>query len=236
MSGVPRLTAIESRSTSVVVADQLRERIIDGSFRPAAQINEAQVAAQLNVSRGPVREALQRLVQEGLLISRPNRGVFVRELTATDVAEIYAAREIIECAAAGILVASPPKVRARAVATLDAIADRIPAALATGDMLQVARVDVEFHTQMVYSAGNSRLHRAYQTLATETLMCMANTDEAYPSAASIMEEHRRLAWLIDAGDAERVYEELHRHLSTADTFLSAAVEDHQHRPRSGKSR
>ena len=82
MRGVLSLSAIDSRPTAVVIADQLRERIIDGSFGPGDQINEAQVANQLNVSRGPVREALKRLVQEGLLIGHPNRGVFVRESSA----------------------------------------------------------------------------------------------------------------------------------------------------------
>ncbi|MEE3703957.1 GntR family transcriptional regulator, partial [Pasteurella multocida] len=98
MNGVASITVINSRPTAALIADKLREGIIDGAFSPGDQINEAQVAAQLQVSRGPVREALHRLVQEGLLRSRPNRGVFVQDLTRQDVAEIYASREVIECA------------------------------------------------------------------------------------------------------------------------------------------
>ncbi len=63
MSGVQALSALEHRPTAVIISDQLRERIIDGAFKPGDQINEAQVASQLRVSRGPVREALHRLVQ-----------------------------------------------------------------------------------------------------------------------------------------------------------------------------
>lgn len=221
-----RLTAIETRPTSMVIADQLREHIIDGSFRPGAQVNEAQVAAQLDVSRGPVREAMQRLVQEGLLVSRRNRGVFVRELTAQDVAEIYDARAVIECAAAATLVAAPRDARATAVRNLDAIVDQMPAAVAARDWRQVARYDVEFHTRMVQEAGNTRLHRAYLTLATESLMCMANTEEAYPDPGTIVEDHRRIAWQIDAGEGDKVVDELRRHLSTADDYLSGAVNMH----------
>lgn len=121
MRGVLSLSAIDSRPTAVVIADQLRERIIDGSFGPGDQINEAQVANQLNVSRGPVREALQRLVQEGLLIGRPNRGVFVRELTLRDIAEVYEAREVIECAAAENIVARSQADREELVARLEEI-------------------------------------------------------------------------------------------------------------------
>lgn len=223
MKEAVQLTAIETRPTSMVIADQLRERIIDGSFRPGAQVNEAQVAAQLDVSRGPVREAMQRLVQEGLLVSRRNRGVFVRELTPEDVAEIYATREVIERAAAATLVAAPIEVRTNAVRTLDAIVDRLPAAVAARDWGDVARHDVAFHTRMVAEAGNARLLRAYLTLATESLMCMANTDAAYPDPSTIVEDHRRIAWLIGTGDAEKVFAELHKHLTTADSHLSTAV-------------
>lgn len=226
MSAVPQLNAIENRPTSMMIADQIRERIVDGSFRPGSQINEAQVAVQLNVSRGPVREAMQRLVQEGLLVGHRNRGVFVRELTAEDVAEIYSAREVIECAAAAKIIAMPHDERSRAVAALDAVVDRMPAAIAAGEWLRVARTDVDFHTQLVLSAGNARLHRAYATLATESLMCMANIEQAYPDTTVIVEEHRRIAWVIDAGDPDRAFDALHRHLSTADTYLSNAVQSH----------
>ncbi|MEO6492457.1 MAG: GntR family transcriptional regulator, partial [Ilumatobacteraceae bacterium] len=88
----------------MVIADQIRDRIIDGSYTPGEQINEANVAAELGISRGPVREALQRLNQEGLLISYRNRGVFVVELSVDDVAEIYEARAAIEVGAAWTLV------------------------------------------------------------------------------------------------------------------------------------
>src|SRR5687767_6452260 len=111
MNGAATMTVINSRPTAVIIADKLREGIIDGVFSPGDQINEAQVAAQLAVSRGPVREALHRLVQEGLLLSRPNRGVFVQELTVRDVAEIYESREVIECAAAEILTKLSPEQR-----------------------------------------------------------------------------------------------------------------------------
>lgn len=104
MSGIESLSAINNRSTPVVIADQLRESIIDGAFSPGEQINVPLLAAQLNVSRGPVREALHRLVQEGLLVAKPNRGVFIEEMTLKDVAEVYEAREAIERAAAEIIV------------------------------------------------------------------------------------------------------------------------------------
>lgn len=229
MNGIVRLSAIESRSTSVVIAKQLTDRIVDGSFRPGEQINEAQVASQLSVSRGPVREALQRLVQEGLLISKPNRGVFVRELTGTDVAEIYAAREVIECAAAEVIVARSSADRSKTGAELEAIVDRMVPLIAAENWPEVSRLDLAFHTRLVEASGNTRLHRAYLTLATETLICMSNLEEAYPysDAASIAEGHRHIATLIATGDLQEIRETLHQHLSAADVYLSTAVDAQQ---------
>jgi DNA-binding GntR family transcriptional regulator len=226
VSGIDRLSAIQSRSTSVVIAEQLTDRIIDGSFRPGEQINEAQVATQLNVSRGPVREALQRLVQSGLLISKRNRGVFVRELTADDVAEIYAAREVLECAAAEVIVARSSEERSNIAAELEAIVDGMIPLIAAQDWPQVSRLDLAFHSRIVEASGNTRLRRAYLTLATETLICMSNLEEAYPYSdpASIAEEHRRIAVLLAEGDMRDVREALHQHLSAADDYLSTAVD------------
>ncbi len=129
--------------------------------------------AQLSVSRGPVREALHRLVQEGLLLSRPNRGVFVQELTMRDVAEIYQAREVIESAAAEIVARRSVAERAPSRPTLEAIVDRMQDGVrrpTTG--LGSAALDLEFHTALVGEAGNRRLVRAYATLATEALICL----------------------------------------------------------------
>lgn len=91
---------LEGRPTAQLIADHLRERIVRGVFRPGQQINESVVAVQLQTSRGPLGEAPQRLCQEGHLVSRRNRGVFVLELSTEDVKEIYFAREVIETAAA----------------------------------------------------------------------------------------------------------------------------------------
>src|SRR5919112_4285185 len=104
MAAPEGLFALEGRPTAQLIADQLREQIVQGIFRPGEQINESVLAGQLHSSRGPVREALQRLAQEGLLVSHRNRGVFVLELTVDDIREIYAVREAVESTAAEALL------------------------------------------------------------------------------------------------------------------------------------
>ena len=109
MAAPEGLFALEGRTTAQMIADQLREQIIQGAIRPGQQINESLLARQLNMSRGPLREALQRLCQEGILISRRNYGVFVLEVKTHDLREIYEVRESVESAAASRLLDGSPQ-------------------------------------------------------------------------------------------------------------------------------
>lgn len=213
MHGAQALSAINSRPTAVVIADQLRQGIINRAFAPGDQINEAQVAAQLNVSRGPVREALHRLAQEGLLVGKPNRGVFVRDVTERDIEEIYEAREVIESAAAGVITALDKAERRRVADALAAVTERMQAAVDAGDWDQLRRIDLDFHTSLVAEGRNSRLDRAYATLATEALISMAQSEIAYPRPERVVADHLAIAELLRAGDVQAVRRSLHRHLS-----------------------
>ena len=94
------LQPLSQQSTPELIADQLRVKILDGTFPPHHQLAEVELAKQLQVSRGPVREAMQRLIQEGLVRSERNRGVFVIEMDADDARDVYVARGAVEKAAA----------------------------------------------------------------------------------------------------------------------------------------
>ncbi|NYF12457.1 DNA-binding GntR family transcriptional regulator [Pseudoclavibacter sp. JAI123] len=208
-------TGLQSQPTSAIIAEHLRERVVDGSYAPGAQMNEARLAGDFQVSRGPVREALQRLVQEGLLESRRNRGVFVRELTDDDAAEIFAAREVLECAAAAVIAAKPAGERARIAAALFSIAAELSAAIRANQEARSLRLDYEFHSRFVDSAGNSRLSRAYATIATESLICSSHGVGAHPSHGDFSTHHEALVELTERGDIEGIHAAVHHHLTRA---------------------
>lgn len=212
MRGVQALTAVEARSTAVVIADQLRDGIVSGAFRSGDQVNEAQLAQRLGVSRGPIREALHRLVQEGLLEGRPNRGVFVREVTDRDLAEVAEAREVIECAAAEVIVAMAPAERQAVADALVAATEPMATAVAAGDRAGMRTADLAFHTRLVRAGGNRRLERAYTTLATEALVGMLMDDGAEPDA-ELIDSHVAIAHMLRSGDMDAVHLALHAHLT-----------------------
>ncbi|NLG55161.1 MAG: GntR family transcriptional regulator [Rhodococcus sp.] len=208
----------------MVIADQLRERILDGVYRQGQQLSEANLAAQLEISRGPVREALQRLAQEGLLVSRRNRGVFVIELSAFDIAEIYAVRESVETAAARIIFELPTAERKQILDRLAVIVAKMPPLIAAGDWTGLAKLDLAFHTELVAAAKNGRLDRIYATLAAESRICMAQLENAYPRPGALVDEHQHLIDALAGDSWDDLAKAIHTHLSTAVDDLTSRME------------
>jgi DNA-binding GntR family transcriptional regulator len=218
------LFALEGRPTAQLIADQLREQIVQGAFRPGEQINESVLATQLHTSRGPVREALQRLCQEGILVSRRNRGVFVLELATDDIREIYAVREAVESTAADALLDAGQEQVEDTCQDLNAIISDMAKQVAVSDWQAIARLDMEFHTAFVAGAGNTRLIRIYQTLAAESRMCILNLAVAYPRIDVLVQEHQNILDLLEAGDREELHKAIQRHMEKAVEDLTGTRE------------
>src|SRR3954452_21222390 len=162
------LEPLQRETTSSIIANRIRKAIVDGSLPAGMQLGEVMLAQQLSVSRGPVREAMQRLIQEGLIRKEPNRGLFVIELDEQDVRDIYLARRTIERTAIAMLTAS------RDQPTIDALAAMIEdmeKAADSDDWSAVADLDLGFHELLVESTKSKRLVRMFKTLTAETRMC-----------------------------------------------------------------
>ncbi|UZX05613.1 GntR family transcriptional regulator [Arthrobacter sp. CDRTa11] len=209
------LFTLEGRSTAQLIADQLREHIIQGIFRPGDQINESIIAVQLNTSRSPVREAVQRLCQEGILINRRNHGVFVLEISAQDSKEIYAVREAMETTAADTLLNSSPKHLKETCRALKTILRNMQKRVDATNRQSIAQLDMEFHTTIVAAAGNSRMTRIYETLAAESTMCILNLEISYPEAQTLIQEHQNILNLLETGNREELRQALKNHLQKA---------------------
>jgi DNA-binding GntR family transcriptional regulator len=209
------LFSLEGRSTAELIAHQLREQIIQGIFRPGEQINESILAIQLNTSRSPVREAVQRLCQEGILISRRNHGVFVLEISTQDSREIYTVREAMESSAVDTLLNSSPKHLKKTCQALKKILRNMTKQVASNNWQSIAQLDMQFHTTIVAAAGNSRMTRIYETLAAESRMCILNLEISYPQAQTLIQEHQNIFDLLEDGNREELQNALKRHLQKA---------------------
>jgi len=220
---VDPLQRIVRPPTASLIADQLREAIVNGDLAQGAQIGESQIAARFGVSRGPLREAMQRLVQEGLLHSIPHRGLFVTELSNADIVDIYAARLAVE---GGALTAILDQGGLGAAARrLDKVVRKMAAAAARGDAAALSRADLAFHEQLVAESGSVRLQRMSKTLLIETRMCLDALTDKYARPAELATEHAELVEAIRTGDQDRARALLDEHMRDAVARLTAASAD-----------
>jgi DNA-binding GntR family transcriptional regulator len=198
------------RSTlGAMVTDQLRDHVIHGRFAPGTILGEVVLAEQFGVSRGPIREALLRLVQEGLLRREPRRGISVPRFAATDITDVYVAREAIEGAALAVALAGDA---ASLAADLRAIVGEMRAAEARSDWLAVADLDMAFHRRIVDATDSPRLARLYASVLGETLAYF-NMTARTPGRERLVTEHEELAEIIASGDIEAYRRALAEHLS-----------------------
>lgn len=213
----------QRKVTADLISEYLRDRILDGTFEPSTSINEVQLAARLEISRGPVREAVQRLVQEGLLVSTRNRGTSVVELGPEDIEDVYTARAAIEREAGRLVLRDDTT---QLSAQLDAVLDRMSQALQNDKWQDVATADLQFHQTIVQATGSPRLKRMFSTLAAETLLCVRQFQHVFERKETILEQHRRLHDFIQAGDEEGYLAEIEWHLKNSVVTLEAARKEH----------
>ena len=211
------LEPLQLQSTPALIADRLRSGILEGRFPPHTQLAEVELARQLQVSRGPIREAMQRLIQEGLLRAERNRGVFVVELGLDDARDVYLARGVIERAAAAIVAKQRPEA---ALTELEGIVDQLAASLG-GAWTEVIAHDLAFHQTLVEAAGSPRLSRMFRTLVAETRLCLIRLEPFYQEGTEVVEEHQAIAEALRSGNRRRVESLLQVHMDEAAARLSA---------------
>lgn len=200
-------------SLTDATAELLRERIFRGSFRPGARLVEAEIARQLGISRGPVREAIAMLRAEGLAREAPRKGSFVAQLSVDDVREIYELRSALEGQAARLLCRTGSEA---AFAGLRRRLEELRAATKRDDRRQFAEVDFQLHEQLCREAGNGRIHRLWvnQVGVLRTLVRMEVTSQ-YESLQPLLEEHERLIEEIASRVPDRADAACRRHASEA---------------------
>ncbi|UYP19436.1 GntR family transcriptional regulator [Rhodococcus sp. Z13] len=210
-------------STAELIAEELRSAIVRGALAPGAQLGEAELAARFEVSRGPLREAMQRLISEGLLYSIRNRGIFVTELTFDDVVDIYRSRWVIEGGALDMVLDGR---REQTWKALGPAIEEMRAAAERQDAAGVSDGDRRFHEILVASAESPRLVRAARTLLVETRMCLGALQTTYPDLHVQVDEHVVLREAIRSADRNEARRLLDEHLhDTVDRLRDLSTDD-----------
>jgi GntR family transcriptional regulator, gluconate operon transcriptional repressor len=206
----------QAETLSDRTTELLRERILAGDFGLGERLVEAKIARQLQISRGPVREALRQLRAEGLVREEPRRGVFVVDLTIEDIKEIYELRAAIEGRAARLIIAGRDFA---ALEELRGILRRLKKAADEDDRNLFTRLDLSFHEKLCLLSGNGRLHRVFVGYASVLgLLFKFELNRIYTSQAlleDLYKEHIKLFEAIESLDVKRAEEACDEHLERA---------------------
>lgn len=193
---VPKLTSTQK------VELHIKEAIYHGALKPRERIIEVELATQLGCSRAPVRQAIQRLVREGLIVTVPRRGVFIRDFTPDSIEEIFCMRAKLE----GLCVRSMRQRRAlpELAAALNQCLDALDGASITGDREQFLEADMNLHRTIWKLSGGKEYYRTLNSLMILFILLIARTTSERTSLAESAEDHRRYVETILESSIENV--------------------------------
>ena len=198
-------------SVAARVADQLRDLIRDGAYAPGSRLVERSLAQELGTSHIPVREALARLAEEGLVVRLPRRGARVAELSPRMLDEISSVRVVLEqFVCRRVLERWTPG----AEAELSRIARRMTSAAERGTTKTVGELDVRFHETLWRLADHELLLEVAAGLRgrVEGFLRAANEALAPEELRQHALAHVELVEVLASGDEVAVAESMRRHI------------------------
>jgi DNA-binding GntR family transcriptional regulator len=194
----------DRRKVTDWVYEEIRQAIIDLRLKPGEPLREATIAEQLGVSKTPVREALARLEQEGLVETTSFKGALVSGYSSEDLLDIYELRELLEGAAARAAAESGSPA---ALEQLVSLVTRSRELRAQGDVGELARLLGEFDTAVYEQVANRRIRALIENLQAHLARIGKLTEDIPGRVEASVEEHAKIVDAIAArhpGEAERL--------------------------------
>ena len=208
-----KFTWLEQRTTTPEgVYRVLRAAILDGTVPPGGQLREAHIAADLGISRSPLREAFTRLEEEGLIVKIPFRGAFVVEVSAQDVAEIASIRLLVEPYAWEL---SRDALRGPERPTLMQTIEDLKRATKERDIPANIDAHLRFHRLFYDLSGHGLLQSLWDGWESKLRLYLSVDQLTYSDPQDLVVEHERLAAVALEGDREAFRLELARHFQSA---------------------
>ena len=205
------------------VIETLRQAIWERQLQPGVRLREEEVAAALNVSRGPVREALKQLEYEGLVIRERNRGATVARLSREDLEEVYSLRMALEVLAVRLAVQNRT---ARHIAQLHDVLDEMSFVLDQNtDEQRAADLDVRFHEIIFVAANHKRLYHFWSVLKPQIYVFLLTRNVANADFREFMlPGHQAIMDAIEQRDETQAARLIEEHLELAYSRVRTSYE------------
>ncbi|MFI6099653.1 GntR family transcriptional regulator [Lentzea sp. NPDC051213] len=208
----PPVRPVARKGVAGEAADRIRDAILSGELPAGTALKEVELAAQLAVSRGSVREGLVVLEGEGLVVSEWHRGTWVRSLAPEDVDELFTLRTALD-----VLAMRTAAARGKSFDTIDSVVGEMRHARTDAERVAL---DMQFHDAVYAATGHRRLIEAWQAIRSQIhlfLLARIVGDATYQDI--VVPEHANLAAILRSGDVERAGQAAEEHLRGSYTKL-----------------
>ena len=204
-----RLNAKEDLSLRESVLQTLRQAIVCGELKPGERLMEIQLSEALGVSRTPVRDALRKLEEEGLVIVEKNKGASVAPITEQDLIDVLQVREVLDELSVRLACRNLKKEES---ILLHKNMEMFPSVIATKDPEKITAHDVEFHDIIYEATGNKRLMQMMHHIQLDMYRYRLEYIRVDEDHTCLYEEHDRIIKAIEKQDEEAARNAIRIHL------------------------
>ena len=188
------------RSVQDIVFNMVKDEILSGIYPPGAQLNTMKLAERFGVSRTPVREALNRLAEVGLVTGERHRGMFVRDLSMDDVVSIYCIRAALSGISAKL---AARRITDDELQRLSSLCDETEAHLSQGNHEEMLSKNAEFHSIINRASGSSELESLIEQYYHRCAQYRALSMELHGRDRELCKEHRQILQALKDGDTDQ---------------------------------
>lgn len=210
-------TQLNNKPLREQVVDILRDAMLNGDLKPGQMLVETELAAQLGVSRAPIREALQRLQSEGFLDIVPYHGTTVRRLTRRDIEELYSLRSSLETFALR-RVAERDGVHGAKVLR-EIVAGMLDAAK-SGDLSGINRLDRRFHNTIIELSDHNLLQGLWNNVSLRVRQVMSLRNAHFSDLTEIARNHLPIVDALEAGHIDEAAALLSQHIAQTGDLIA----------------
>jgi DNA-binding GntR family transcriptional regulator len=204
------------------VHEHLREEILANRLTAGTELQESMLAAELGVSRGPVREAIGRLAAEGLVVVRPRRGAVVRSLTKDEFIEAYEVREALEVLAVRL---ATPRLTNEGLVRLEQLIEAMEGYAGREEVEEFFEANAAFHASLFEASGNGKLRQLYEQLLGQMSSLRRRSLALRGNLKQSVEEHRAILAAVAAGEPDRAAELMSEHIRVPQRRLQELTDE-----------
>lgn len=218
---------IDHRMLSDQVSTLLVRELIFGRLQPGQRINEAELARQLGISRNPIREAIRRLEERGLLVAVPRKGTFVRTFLHSDIDEIFSFRIVVERFA---MEQALPQMTDTDIDRIAGFVDAMVAAANANDEIALVENDLAFHLEICRLSKNRQTLHAFTNIQAEVQMLITMAERQFESQMAAAVDHWPIVEALRTRNPQKAMDAIRDHIRDSWRHLLEAYD--REKPRS----